>query len=118
MRELLEVDIDCEIIDVQSLIPFDLNNDIVKSLQKTNRLLIVDEDVPGGASAYILTEILKHDGAYENLDSAPQLLTAQPHRPAYGSDGDYFSKPSKNDIFEKVYDIFHEVDPKSYPKLR
>lgn len=118
VRELLEVDIDCEIIDVQSLIPFDLNNDIVKSLQKTNRLLIVDEDVPGGASAYILTEILKQDGAYENLDSAPQLLTAQPHRPAYGSDGDYFSKPSKNDIFEKVYDIFHEVDPKSYPKLR
>lgn len=117
-RELLEVDIDVEVIDVQSLIPFDRNQDILKSIQKTNRLLIVDEDVPGGASAYILTEILKQKGAYENFDSAPQLLTAQAHRPAYGSDGDYFSKPSKNDIFEKVYGILHESNPTDYPKLR
>lgn len=117
-RELLEVDIDVEVIDVQSLIPFDRNQDILKSIQKTNRLLIVDEDVPGGASAYILTEILKQKGAYENFDSAPQLLTAQVHRPAYGSDGDYFSKPSKNDIFEKAYGILHESNPTDYPKLR
>ena len=117
-RELLEVDIDVEVIDIQSLIPFDRNQDILKSIQKTNRLLIVDEDVPGGASAYILTEILKQKGAYENFDSAPQLLTAQAHRPAYGSDGDYFSKPSKNDIFEKVYGILHESNPTDYPKLR
>jgi pyruvate/2-oxoglutarate/acetoin dehydrogenase E1 component len=117
-RELLEVDIDVEVIDIQSLIPFDRNQDILKSIRKTNRLLIVDEDVPGGASAYILTEILKQSGAYENLDSAPQLLTAQAHRPAYGSDGDYFSKPSKNDIFEKAYDILHESNPMDYPKLR
>ncbi len=117
-RELLEVDIDVEVIDVQSLIPFDRNQDILKSIQKTNRLLIVDEDVPGGASAYILTEIIKQKGAYENFDSAPQLLTAQAHRPAYGSDGDYFSKPSKNDIFEKVYGILHESNPTDYPKLR
>lgn len=117
-RELLEVDIDVEVIDVQSLIPFDRNQDILKSIQKTNRLLIVDEDVPGGASAYILTEILKQKGAYENFDSAPQLLTAQAHRPAYGSDGDYFSKPSKNDIFEKAYGILHESNPTDYPKLR
>jgi pyruvate/2-oxoglutarate/acetoin dehydrogenase E1 component/TPP-dependent pyruvate/acetoin dehydrogenase alpha subunit len=117
-RELLEVDIDVEVIDVQSLIPFDSNQDILKSIQKTNRLLIVDEDVPGGASAYILTEILKQKGAYENFDSAPQLLTAQAHRPAYGSDGDYFSKPSKNDIFEKAYGILHESNPTDYPKLR
>lgn len=117
-RDLLEVDINVEIIDIQSLIPFDLNRDIKKSIQKTNRLLIVDEDVPGGASSYILTEILKQDGVYEYLDSAPQLLTAKSHRPAYGSDGDYFSKPSKNDIFEKAYSIFHEVDPISFPKLR
>ncbi|MBB68564.1 MAG: transketolase [Flavobacteriaceae bacterium] len=117
-RELLEVDIDVEVIDVQSLIPFDRNQDILKSVQKTNRLLIVDEDVPGGASAYILTEILKQKGGYENFDSAPQLLTAQAHRPAYGSDGDYFSKPSKNDIFEKAYGILHESNPTDYPKLR
>ena len=117
-RELLEVGINAEVIDVQSLIPFDINNDIVKSLNKTNRILIVDEDVPGGASAYILSKILNQDNAYENLDSAPSLLTAKDHRPAYGSDGDYFSKPSVNDIFEKTYSILHESDPKKYPKLR
>ena len=117
-RELLEVGIDVEVIDVQSLIPFDLNQVIVKSIAKTNRLLIVDEDVPGGASAYILTEILKQENAYELLDSKPETLTAQPHRPAYGSDGDYFSKPSKEDVFEAAYEIMHEADPNTYPKLR
>jgi pyruvate/2-oxoglutarate/acetoin dehydrogenase E1 component/TPP-dependent pyruvate/acetoin dehydrogenase alpha subunit len=117
-RELLEVGINAEVIDVQSLIPFDINNDIAKSLNKTNRILIVDEDVPGGASAYILSKVLNQDNAYENLDSAPSLLTAKDHRPAYGSDGDYFSKPSVNDIFEKTYSILHESDPKKYPKLR
>ena len=117
-RELLEVGINAEVIDVQSLIPFDINNDIAKSLNKTNRILIVDEDVPGGASAYILSNILNQENAYENLDSAPSLLTAKDHRPAYGSDGDYFSKPSINDIFEKTYSILHESDPKKYPKLR
>lgn len=117
-RELLEVGIDAEVIDVQSLIPFDLNHDILKSIEKTNRLLIVDEDVPGGASAYILSEILNQDSAYEQLDSKPKLLTAQAHRPAYGSDGDYFSKPSKEDVFEAAYKIMHEADPNAYPKLR
>ena len=117
-KELLEVDIDVEIIDIQSLIPFDLNHDISKSIAKTNRLLIVDEDVPGGASAYILTEILKQNNAYEFLDSKPETLTAKAHRPAYGSDGDYFSKPSKEDVFEAAYGILHESDPSSYPKLR
>ena len=117
-RELFEVGINAEVIDVQSLIPFDINNDIAKSLNKTNRILIVDEDVPGGASAYILSKILNQENAYENLDSAPSLLTAKDHRPAYGSDGDYFSKPSINDIFEKTYSILHESDPKKYPKLR
>ena len=117
-RELEEVGIDVEVIDVQSLIPFDLNHDISKSIAKTNRLLIVDEDVPGGASAYILTEILKQNNAYEFLDSKPETLTAKAHRPAYGSDGDYFSKPSKEDVFEAAYGILHESDPSSYPKLR
>ena len=117
-KELLEVDIDIEIIDIQSLIPFDLQKDISKSIEKTNRILIVDEDVPGGASAYILNEILEHQNIYQNLDSKPHILTAKEHRPAYGTDGDYFSKPSVEDVFEKVYSIFHEVDPNSFPKLR
>ena len=117
-KELLEVDIDVEIIDIQSLIPFDIQKDISKSVEKTNRLLIVDEDVPGGASAYILNEILEHQNIYQNLDSKPQMLTAKEHRPAYGTDGDYFSKPSVDDVFESVYNMFHEVDPSSFPKLR
>ncbi|TBW26647.1 thiamine pyrophosphate-dependent enzyme [Gramella sp. KN1008] len=116
--ELLEVDIDAEVIDVQSLLPFDVNHDIVKSLEKTNRLLVIDEDVPGGASAYIMQKILEEQNAYRYLDSKPQTLTAKEHRPAYGTDGDYFSKPSPEDIFEKVYSIMHETDPTKYPKLR
>ena len=117
-KDLLEMDIDVEIIDVQSLIPFDLHKGVSKSVEKTNRLLIIDEDVPGGASAYMLSEILQNQNVYEHLDSKPQVLTAKEHRPAYGSDGDYFSKPSSEDVFEKVYSMFHEVDPKSYPNLR
>ena len=117
-KDLLEMDIDVEIIDIQSLIPFDLQKGVSKSVEKTNRLLIIDEDVPGGATAYILNEILQNQNVYEHLDSKPQVLTAKEHRPAYGSDGDYFSKPSSEDVFEKVYSMFHEVDPKSYPNLR
>ncbi len=117
-KELLEIGIDAEVIDVQSLLPFDLNHDIVKSIAKTNRLMIIDEDVPGGASAYILNEILNIQNAYQHLDSQPKTLTARPHRPAYGTDGDYFSKPSVEDIFEKVYAMMHEVSPQDYPKLR
>ncbi|MBP6585573.1 MAG: transketolase, partial [Flavobacterium sp.] len=101
-KELLEIGIDCEIIDVQSLLPFDIHHDIVKSIMKTNRLLVIDEDVPGGATAYIMQHILENQNAYDYLDSKPQTLTAQPHRPAYGTDGDYFSKPSVEDIYEKV----------------
>ncbi|MDX1543023.1 MAG: thiamine pyrophosphate-dependent enzyme [Christiangramia sp.] len=117
-RELMEVDIDAEVIDVQSLLPFDLNHDIVKSVEKTNRLLVIDEDVPGGASAFIMQKILEEQNAYRYLDSKPQTLTAKEHRPAYGTDGDYFSKPSPEDIFEKVYSIMNEADPEKYPKLR
>ena len=117
-RELNEVDIDAEVIDIQSLLPFDINHDIVKSVEKTNRLLVIDEDVPGGASAYILQKVLDEQNAYRFLDSKPQTLTAKEHRPAYGTDGDYFSKPSAEDIFEKVYSIMHESDPQKYPKLR
>ena len=117
-KELQEVDIDAEVIDVQSLLPFDVNHDIVKSVEKTNRLLVIDEDVPGGASAYILQKVLDEQNAYRYLDSKPQTLTAKEHRPAYGTDGDYFSKPSAEDIYEKIYAIMHESNPNKYPKLR
>lgn len=116
-KELLEIGIDCEVIDIQSLIPFDKNHDIAKSVQKTNRLLVIDEDVPGGASAYILQKIIEEQDAYQYLDSKPQTLSAQEHRPAYGTDGDYFSKPSIEDIYEKVYSIISESNPTKYPKL-
>lgn len=116
-KELLEFGIDVEVIDVQSLLPFDVNQDIVKSLAKTNRLLVVDEDVPGGASAYILQQILEVQKGYRYLDSDPQTLAAKAHRPSYGTDGDYFSKPSAEDIFEKIYSIMNEVDPVKYPSL-
>lgn len=116
-KELLEKGIDCEIIDIQSLLPFDVNQDIVKSIMKTNRLLVVDEDVPGGASAFIMQQILEVQNAYDYLDSKPQTLTSKEHRPAYGTDGDYFSKPSAEDIYEKVYAMMSEVNPKQYPSL-
>ena len=116
-KELIEVGINVEIIDVQSLLPFDLNHDIVKSISKTNRLLIVDEDAPGGASAYILNEIINTQNAYQYLDAAPKTLTAKAHRPAYGSDGDYFSKPSTEDIFEAIYMMISESNPEDYPDL-
>ncbi|TAI48925.1 alpha-ketoacid dehydrogenase subunit alpha/beta [Flagellimonas allohymeniacidonis] len=117
-QELLEVGIDAEVIDAQSLLPFDLEHQMVESLKKTNRLLVIDEDVPGGCSAYLVQQIMEEQGGYKYLDSAPQTLTAEAHRPAYASDGDYFSKPNAEDIFERVYGIMHETDPVSYPKLR
>ncbi|MDT0607692.1 alpha-ketoacid dehydrogenase subunit alpha/beta [Croceitalea rosinachiae] len=117
-KDLQEVGIDAEVIDAQSLLPFDINHDVVKSIQKTNRLLVIDEDVPGGCSAYLIQELIEKQLAYKYLDSAPQTLTAKAHRPAYASDGDYFSKPNEEDIFEKVYEIIHESDSSNYPKLR
>ncbi|EAR12480.1 acetoin dehydrogenase (TPP-dependent) beta chain [Polaribacter irgensii 23-P] len=115
--ELQQIGINIEIIDAQSLLPFDLNSDCVKSLQKTNKLLVIDEDVPGGASAYILQEILEKQNGYQYLDSKPATLTAKAHRPAYGTDGDYFSKPSAEDIFEKIYEIMHESNPALFKSL-
>jgi len=116
--KLLEnIDISTEVIDIQSLIPFDLSGQIKKSLSKTNKLLIVDEDMPGGGSAYILQQLLDNQNIYELLDSEPKLLSAKEHRPAYGTDGDYFSKPNINDIFEIVYKIMNETNPEKYPTL-
>ena len=117
VNSLKQVDIDIEIIDVQSLLPFDLNKDVVKSIKKTNRLIIIDEDVPGGASAYLLNEILENQNAYGYLDSKPVTLTAKQHRAAYGTDGDYFSKPNEEDIFEAIYNIMNEVNPTKYKSL-
>jgi pyruvate/2-oxoglutarate/acetoin dehydrogenase E1 component/TPP-dependent pyruvate/acetoin dehydrogenase alpha subunit len=115
--DLTQAGIDVEIIDIQSLMPFDLNHDISKSVQKTNRLLVIDEDVPGGASAHILQKVIDEQDAYKYLDSKPSTLSAKPHRPAYGSDGDYFSKPSQEDVFEAVYKIMNEANPTKFPKL-
>ena len=115
--ELSALGIEIEIIDVQSLAPFDLRHDIVKSIQKTNRLLVVDEDMPGATSAYILQKIVEEQNAYQYLDSAPQTLAAGNHRPAYATDGDYFSKPNADSIIEKIYSIMHEANPHKYPKL-
>ena len=116
--KLLEsFNISVELIDLQTLIPFDKNQSIVTSVKKTNRLVVLDEDVPGGASAYILQKILEEQQAYKHLDSAPITITAKEHRPAYGSDGDYFSKPSVDDVFEIIYNLMHESNPTTYPKI-
>ena len=116
-EELQKLGVDIEVIDIQSLIPFDLKNDIRKSVEKTNRLMIVDEDVPGGGTAYILNELLEKQSIFPLLDSKPNTLSAKAHRPAYGSDGDYFSKPSLDDVIEAAYEMMHEFDPKQFPKL-
>jgi pyruvate/2-oxoglutarate/acetoin dehydrogenase E1 component len=102
---LKSIEVDIEVIDCQTLLPFDLNHDILKSLKKTNRLLIVDEDMEGGASAFILKRIIEDQNGYNYLDAAPVTLTSKSHRPAYGSDGDYFSKPSFEDIVEAVLEL-------------
>ncbi len=117
-KELITLGIDIEIIDAQSLVPFDIKHQVTESLKKTNRLIIIDEDVPGGASAYLLQKILEEQQGFRYLDSAPKTITAKEHRPAYGSDGDYFSKPSLDDIVEGIYDLMHEVNPVEYPKIR
>ena len=117
VEELAKLGIDAEVIDVQSLLPFDLSAEISESVKKTNRLAVIDEDVEGGASAYIMQQILEKQGAFRYLDSKPLTIAAKSHRPAYASDGDYFSKPSVEDIVEKVYDLFHESNPAKFPKI-
>ena len=117
VEELAKLGINAEVIDVQSLLPFDLSEEISESVKKTNRLAVIDEDVEGGASAYIMQQILEKQGAFRYLDSKPLTIAAKNHRPAYASDGDYFSKPSVEDIVEKVYDLFHESNPAKFPKI-
>jgi len=117
MSQLSEFGISVELIDVQTLIPFDIHHSIVESVKKTNRLVVLDEDVPGGASAYILQKIVEEQKAYQYLDAAPTTIASKEHRPAYGSDGDYFSKPSADDVFEVLYKMMHEFDPVKFPKI-
>ena len=107
-------DISIELIDLQALIPFDIDNEISQSVQKTNKLLIIDEDYPGGASSYILNKVLNEQDAFKFLDSKPETLTAKEHRPPYGTDGDYYSKPSIDDVFEKIYKIMKEYNPDKF----
>ena len=115
--EFEDLGIDVEIIDIQTLIPFDIDKEILTSVRKTNRVIIIDEDVPGGASAYILHKLIDKQGIFTYLDSPPKTLTAKEHRPSYGTDGDYFSKPSVDQIVESVYQIMNESNPKKYPFL-
>jgi pyruvate/2-oxoglutarate/acetoin dehydrogenase E1 component/TPP-dependent pyruvate/acetoin dehydrogenase alpha subunit len=117
VRQLAALGISVELIDVQSLIPFDLGHEIEESLEKTNRLVVLDEDVPGGASAFILQKVLEEQDGYLHLDSKPLTITSKEHRPAYGTDGDYFSKPSVEDVVEAIYGMMREVDPIKFPSL-
>lgn len=117
VAQLAQVGISVELIDVQTLLPFDIHHSIVESIKKTNRVLFLDEDVQGGASAFMMQQVLEVQGAYQYLDSAPKTLTAKDHRPAYGSDGDYFSKPNAEDIFDTVYAIMHEANPNKFPSI-
>jgi pyruvate/2-oxoglutarate/acetoin dehydrogenase E1 component/TPP-dependent pyruvate/acetoin dehydrogenase alpha subunit len=114
---LQEFGISCEVIDVQSLLPFDVNQRILESLKKTNRVVFTDEDVPGGATAYMMQEVIEKQGGYFYLDSQPLTLTAKAHRPAYSTDGDYFSKPNIESVVEAVYKLMAEAEPAKYPKL-
>ena len=116
-EELEKVEISCEVIDVQSLLPFDINHSIVESLKKTNKVVFIDEDVSGGATAYMMQKVLEEEKGYFYLDSEPKTISAKDHRPAYGEDGDYFSKPNIDDIFESVYAIIHDHNPTKYPAL-
>ena len=117
-QKLSKVRIETEVIDVQSLLPFDVNGRIVESLKKTNRVLFLDEDVPGGTSAYMMQEVIEKQGGYFYLDSPARTLSGKPHRPAYGSDGDYWSKPNAEAVFDAVYEMMHEVDPGQYPVIK
>ncbi len=118
VEKLARVGIDVELIDVQTLLPFDLNHIIVESLKKTSRVLFVDEDMPGGTTAYMMQEVLENQGGYQWLDSAPRTLSAPNHRPAYGTDGDYYSKPNAESIFDAVYDMMRESAPSRFPAVR
>ncbi|MCA9983578.1 MAG: hypothetical protein KDE59_04765, partial [Anaerolineales bacterium] len=114
-ERLVELGIDVELIDVQTLLPFDTGGIILASLQKTSRILFLDEDLPGGATAYMMQQVIERQGGFYWLDAEPRSLTSKPHRPAYGTDGAYFSKPNAEEIIATIYDIMNEADPAQYP---
>jgi 2-oxoisovalerate dehydrogenase E1 component len=116
-QQLDEIGISCEVIDVQTLMPFDVHHNIIDSVKKTNRVVFADEDVPGGASAFMMQKVLEEQEGYRYLDSSPLTIAAKEHRPAYGSDGDYFSKPNAEELFDKIYALMSEVEPESYPDI-
>ena len=116
-KQLEETGISVEVIDIQTLLPFDINNTISSSLKKTSRVVFFDEDVSGGASAFMMQKVLEEQRGYEHLDSEPKTITAKDHRPAFGSDGDYFSKPGVEDVFDVIYSMMHEADPAKYPQM-
>jgi len=116
-NQLKDFDIDVELIDVQSLLPFDINHSIVESLKKTNKIVFFDEDVPGGATAFMMQQVLEDQKGYFHLDAEPKTLTAHAHRPAYSTDGDYFSNPNAEDVFDTVYNLMHDSNPFKYPKI-
>jgi pyruvate/2-oxoglutarate/acetoin dehydrogenase E1 component/TPP-dependent pyruvate/acetoin dehydrogenase alpha subunit len=117
VKQLREFSISCDLIDVQTLLPFDINHSIVDSLKKTNKILFFDEDVPGGATAFMMQKVLEEQKGYYNLDAEPRSVTAKEHRAAYSTDGDYFSNPNAEDVFDAVYNIMHESNPEKYPKI-
>ncbi len=117
IKQLNEQDISVELIDVQTLLPFDVNQSIVESIKKTNRVVFFDEDVPGGATAYMMQKVVEEQGGYQYLDSKPITIASKEHRPAYGSDGDYFSKPSADDVFDVIYNLMLEVNPTKFVKI-
>jgi len=114
VKHLSSHDISVELIDVQTLVPFDIKGIILESIRKTSRILFLDEDVPGGTTAYMMQEVLEKQGAWQYLDSAPKTLTGKEHRPAYTTDGDYFSKPSSEDIFDAIYAMMKEAMPEKF----
>ena len=117
IKQLNVVGISVELVDVQTLMPFDVQGKIIASLKKTSSVIFVDEDVSGGATGFMMQQVLDDQDGYELLDSSPRALSAQDHRPAYGSDGNYFSKPNKDSIFDAVYELMHEVDAQRYPSV-
>jgi pyruvate/2-oxoglutarate/acetoin dehydrogenase E1 component len=117
IEQLKDYDVSVELIDVQSLIPFDIHHSIVESLKKTNKIIFFDEDVPGGATAYMMQKVLEEQGGYLYLDAEPGTITAREHRAAYSTDGDYFSNPNAEDVFEKIYNMMNDYNPEKYPQI-
>jgi transketolase len=116
-EQLQDAGISCEVIDVQTLLPFDIHHRIAESVKKTNRVLFTDEDVPGGGAAFMMQQVIDIQDAFKWLDSSPKTLSAKEHRPAYASDGDYFSKPSVEDVYDSVYQMMNEADPNRFPAI-